>query len=100
MMWYGVVRDVHLHRAFRLHELDSESEESACFVAHHLEVVGFTWTRQAVTPVQIHALTSVEVEQLFCEYLNELWVVHEEQVLQRFEVDVVGGVYGLRNAED
>jgi hypothetical protein len=42
----------------------------------------------------------MEVEQLFCEYLDELGVVHEEQVLQRFEVDVVGGVYGLRDAKD
>jgi hypothetical protein len=50
-MWHGVTGDVHLHRTFRLHKLDSESEESACFIAHHLEVVGFTWTRQAVAPV-------------------------------------------------
>jgi hypothetical protein len=42
----------------------------------------------------------MQVQQLFCEDLDELGVVHEKQVLQRFEVYVVCGVYGLRCAED
>lgn len=80
---------LHVHGAFGLHELDGEAEEAAGFVADHLEVVGFAGAGQAVAPVQVHALASVQVEQLLGEYLDQFGVLHKQQVLQRLEVDIV-----------
>jgi hypothetical protein len=94
------VGDVHLRRALGLHEFDGESEQAARLVADHLEVVGFAGARQAVAPVQVHALAAVQVQQLLGEDVDELGVVHAQQVLERFEVDVVGRVDGLGRAED
>jgi hypothetical protein len=42
----------------------------------------------------------MQVQQLLGEDLDELGVVHAQQVLQGFEVDVIGRVDGLRGAED
>jgi hypothetical protein len=83
-----------------LHEFYGEPEQAAGFVADHFEVVGFAGAGEAVAPVQVHALAAVQVEQFFGEDLDEFGIVHDEQVLQRFEVDVVCRVYGLWGAED
>ena len=74
-------QDVHIHRTLRLHEFDREPEKSAGFVAYHLEIVGFAGACQAVAPVQIHALAAMQVQQFFGEDVDELGVVHAQQVL-------------------
>lgn len=74
-------QDVHIHATLRLHEFDREPEKPARFIPHHLEIVRLARTCQAVAPVQIHALAPMQVQQLLGEDLDELGVVHAQQVL-------------------
>jgi hypothetical protein len=92
--------DIHTHRALRLHQLDRQPKQAPRLITHHLQIICLARTCQAVPPVQIHALSAMQIQQLFGEDIDQLGIVHGEQEGERAEVDVICGVDGLRGAED
>jgi hypothetical protein len=67
---------------------------------HHLEVIRFGWTGEAVSPEEVHSLAAVQVEQFFGEDLDGAGVVERGELLEGEEVDVVGRVDCLGDTED
>lgn len=86
--------------ALRLHQFDREPEEPACLVAHHFQVLVLAGTGEGFAPEEVHALAAVEVEEFLDVDVDRGGVVEFLGFLEGEEVDVVGGVDGLRSAED
>ena len=74
----GIVR---FAAALSLHKLHSQSKEAAGFVSNHLQIVIFAGACQGVSPEEIHALSSVQIAQLFGIDLDGSWVAKFEQLL-------------------
>lgn len=85
---------------FCLHELDSETEQAARLVADHLEVVILGGAGEGVSPEEVHTLTTVQVDKLLSEHGDGFLVSKALDLLEGGEVDVVGRVDGLGDAED
>lgn len=56
--------------------------------------------RERVTPEEVHALSAVQVQQLFGVDVDGLRTLQRAKLAQCHKVDVIGAVDGLRDAED
>ncbi|EKG13735.1 hypothetical protein MPH_09201 [Macrophomina phaseolina MS6] len=86
--------------ARHLHQLDRQPEEAAGLVGHHGQIFFLGRADQRIPPVEIHALATVQIQQLLGEYLKRPSVPQLGQFLLRQEVGIVGRVDRLRDAED
>lgn len=96
----GHAGTLHFGSALRLHELNGETEESACLAANHLEVFLLGGASERVAPEEVEALAAVEVQELFRVNLEAFRVVEFVELFEGLEVDIVGGIDGLSYTED
>lgn len=62
---FGVVAE-------QLHQADGQHEQAARLANGHLLVLQFRWAREIVTPVDLHALAAVQLEQLLSVHFGRL----------------------------
>jgi len=58
--------------AEQLHQADGQHEEAASLAHSHQLVIGLRGTCEAVAPVDLHALSTVQLQQLFRVHLGGL----------------------------
>ncbi len=92
--------DLLVTTTLRLHQLNCQPEQSSRLVPHHLEIVIFRRTGQGIAPEEIHSLSAMEVEEFLGVNLDGAGIMQLMKFTQRAEVDIVGRIQGLGDAED
>lgn len=83
-----------------LHQAHSQAKEPSSFLQHHVAVLLLTGAGVGVPPVDVQALTTVQLQQLPGKHPDSLRVLQGQHLLQPQEVDVVGRVDDGGNAID
>ncbi|TNN62681.1 hypothetical protein EYF80_027122 [Liparis tanakae] len=76
----------------QLHQAHRQTKEPSGFLQHHVAVLLLRGAGVGVPPVDVQALTAVELQQLPGKQPDSLGVLQGQHLLQPQEVDVVGGV--------
>eukprot|EP00053_Salpingoeca_punica_P008876 m.79357 g.79357 ORF g.79357 m.79357 type:complete len:376 (+) comp14789_c0_seq2:118-1245(+) len=84
--------------AIQLHQAHCKCEQPSGLPHDHLLVLVLSRAGDRVTPVDVHALTAVQLNELGGENLHGAWIAHGRHSFETLEVHVVGAVDGLRNA--
>lgn len=79
------LRIVLLVGAEQLHKANGQHKEAASFAHSHQLVIRLGWTREAVAPIDLHALSTVQLQQLFGVHLGSL---QETRITLSFIVEV------------
>lgn len=92
---------IHFHLALCLHQFDGQPEQSTSLVTNHLKIILFAWTRQGISPIQIHALATVQLNQLLDEDVDGGRATSKlRNLLHREKINVVRAVDCLRNTKN
>lgn len=86
--------------ALCLHELHCQSEKTSCLIPHHLEIIILARACQCIPPEQIHALSSMQIQQFLRVDGDRLGVLQLLQLLQSNKVDIIRRVDRLCRSED
>eukprot|EP00292_Cryptomonas_paramecium_P023115 CAMPEP_0113700440 /NCGR_PEP_ID=MMETSP0038_2-20120614/23959_1 /TAXON_ID=2898 /ORGANISM="Cryptomonas paramecium" /LENGTH=189 /DNA_ID=CAMNT_0000624099 /DNA_START=276 /DNA_END=845 /DNA_ORIENTATION=- /assembly_acc=CAM_ASM_000170 len=90
--------EVELALAEALHDADGQAEEAPRLARDHVDVLLLGRADAVVPPVDVQALASVQFEHLRDEHLDGARISKVVDILQRLEIDVVGGVESLRDS--
>lgn len=85
---------------FSSHELDPQAEQTARLVADHLKIVLLGGTGEGVSPEEVHALTTVQIHELFGKDGDDLGIVESLQLLEGGKVNVVCRIDGLSDTKN
>lgn len=83
-----------------LHQAHGQAKEPSSFLQHHVAILLLCGTGVGVPPVDVQALTTVQLQQLLGKHLDSLRVIQGQHLLQPQKVDVVGRVDDGGNAID
>lgn len=94
-------QDVVFRRTSILHQPGCQTEQTPCLVRNHKQIFIFGRYGPGITPEQLDALPTVQVQHLFVVDANCFQrVVQMYELLLREKVRVVGGVDALGSAKD